>query len=122
MATAAKKSPARKKVIAKKSTAKTRSLQKKAVVAKRQPKSIAKKDAVRRVLARPFKKPIRLSKELLSRRPHRAFRRTHRRDYVRSLNLPGYIAFTHYVWRTLWERKRVFWRVDDGVWDCFRRC
>ena len=30
----------------------------------------------------------------LQRRPHRSFKRTKRRDYSRSLNLPGYIAFT----------------------------
>lgn len=44
----------------------------------------------------------------LARRPHRSFRRTRRRDYARSLQLPGYIAFTHQVWRTLWRHKRVF--------------
>lgn len=32
-----------------------------------------------------------------SRRPHRSFRRTARRDYARSLRLPGYIAFTNEV-------------------------
>lgn len=43
----------------------------------------------------------------LSRRPHRSFRRTRRRDYRRSLKLPGYHAFTLSViielkrhWRT----------------------
>jgi hypothetical protein len=44
----------------------------------------------------------------LSRRPHRSFRRTRRRDYTRSLLLPGYIALTREVQRTLWKNKRIF--------------
>lgn len=43
-----------------------------------------------------------------SRRPHRSFRLTRRRDYARSLQLPGYWAFSDYVFRTLWEKKRLF--------------
>lgn len=45
---------------------------------------------------------------LLARRPHRSFRRTRRRDYVRALKLPGYWAFTLEVWRILWQRKYLF--------------
>jgi len=44
----------------------------------------------------------------LARRPHRSFRRTYRRDYVRSLRLPGYWAFTNEVRKTLWVNKRLF--------------
>ena len=40
------------------------------------------------------------------RRPHRSFRRTRRRDYARSLQLPGYIAFTAQVMRMV----RAHWR------------
>ncbi|MEP6710239.1 MAG: hypothetical protein ABJA64_00795 [Candidatus Saccharibacteria bacterium] len=43
----------------------------------------------------------------LSRRPHRSFRRTQRRDYTRSLKLPGYWAFTNHVRRTLWRHKKI---------------
>lgn len=46
--------------------------------------------------------------DFLARRPHRSFRRTRRRDYVRKLRLPGYIVFTHFVFKTLWERKWLF--------------
>lgn len=46
--------------------------------------------------------------DFLSRRPHRSFRRTYRRDYVRSLKLPGYIAFTAEVVRLLIKNKRTF--------------
>ncbi len=44
----------------------------------------------------------------LARRPHRSFRRTRRRDYVRTLALPGYWAFTHSVRRTLWQHRKLF--------------
>lgn len=52
-----------------------------------------------------FKKRI---DSYLKRRPHRSFRRTSRRDYVRSLNLPGYWAFTSYVRKTLWDNRKTF--------------
>ena len=44
----------------------------------------------------------------LARRPHRSFKRTWRRDYTRSLKLPGYWAFTAEVWLYLWRRKKTF--------------
>lgn len=47
-------------------------------------------------------------KAYLERRPHRSFRLTRRRDYVRKLTLPGYFAFTHYVTKTLWKYKNIF--------------
>lgn len=43
----------------------------------------------------------------LARRPHRSFRRTYRRDYTRSLDLPGYWAFTNYVHTVLWSNRRM---------------
>jgi hypothetical protein len=45
---------------------------------------------------------------LLVRRPHRSFRRSRRRDYARSLKLPGFWAFTNIVRQTLWKHKRIF--------------
>jgi hypothetical protein len=44
----------------------------------------------------------------LNRRPHRSFRWTRRRDYNRSLKLPGYFAFTSEVRKTLWPHRKVF--------------
>jgi len=44
----------------------------------------------------------------LNRRPHRSFRVTRRRDYNRSLKLPGYWGFTIYVWKTLWAHRKTF--------------
>lgn len=43
-----------------------------------------------------------------SRRPHRSFQVTRRRDYRRSLKLPGYVAFTHQVNTTLWRFRKIF--------------
>ena len=44
----------------------------------------------------------------MKRRPHRSFRLTRRRDYKRSLKLPGYWSFTNSVRAMLWENKRLF--------------
>ncbi len=44
----------------------------------------------------------------LARRPHRSFRLTRRRDYKRSLELPGYIAFTFEVATVLKTHKKTF--------------
>jgi len=44
----------------------------------------------------------------LKRRPHRSFRFTRRRDYTRSLKLPGYWAFTKYVQKTFWANRKIF--------------
>ena len=45
--------------------------------------------------------------EFLSRRPHRSFQLTRRRDFARTLELPGYIAFTHYVNKTVWSNRKL---------------
>ena len=47
----------------------------------------------------------------LQRRPHRSFRRTRRRDYARSLKLPGYWSFTGHVLKTIWDSRGVFIRL-----------
>lgn len=44
----------------------------------------------------------------LDKQPHRSFRLSRRRDYVRPLELPGYWAFTSEVRRTLWSNRKVF--------------
>lgn len=44
----------------------------------------------------------------LNRRPHRSFRPTKKRDYERSLKLPGYWSFTVHVWKTLWANRKTF--------------
>lgn len=63
-------------------------------------------------LGAPFKRTWQWRKSLQPRTPHKSFRWTRRRDYERSLELPGYIAFTAYVWRTLWHHRDTFvWMV-----------
>lgn len=60
------------------------------------------------VIAVPFRAVRRRQRAYLARRPHRSFRLTRRRDYKRSLELPGYWSFSRYVWTTLWREKRLF--------------
>lgn len=48
------------------------------------------------------------TKKFLRRRPHRSFRLTRRRDYKRSLKLPGYWSFTNAVRSTLMKNWRLF--------------
>ncbi len=47
-------------------------------------------------------------RDFLKRRPHRSFRKTLRRDYARSLKLPGYWSFTNHVRVTLMRQKKLF--------------
>ena len=47
-------------------------------------------------------------RNFLSRRPHRSFRRTRRRDYVRNLKIAGYWSFSLEVTSTLWKQKKLF--------------
>ena len=44
----------------------------------------------------------------LSRRPHRSFTHSYRRDYARSLVMPGYIVFTAGITKICWRHKRTF--------------
>lgn len=60
------------------------------------------------IIKKPIDKITKRYNSFLNRRPHRSFRRTRRRDYVRSLKLPGYISFTLYVNKTLWKNRKVF--------------
>lgn len=46
--------------------------------------------------------------DFLSRRPHRSFRRTRRRDYVRSLHIPGYWSLTTQAVKMIVSHKWTF--------------
>ncbi len=46
--------------------------------------------------------------DFLNRRPHRSFRRTRRRDYSRSLKIPGYFSFTHQVNKIIRKNWKIF--------------
>ncbi len=71
-------------------------------------KAQAKRKSAKGTLLAPATKAAAWRKSLRPRSPHRSFRRTYQRDYVRSLTLPGYVAFTIEVWRTLWRYKSTF--------------
>lgn len=95
------KKPAPKKAV-KKTVAKV----KPAKVAKVEKKSLKAK--VWSVTKGVVQRPVKRVKGLLKRRPHRSFRMTRRRDYVRSLNVSGYWSFTNFVRKTLWQNWRMF--------------
>lgn len=59
-------------------------------------------------LAQIFRKMHSRARSFLERRPHRSFRLTRRRDYVRSLQVPGYWSFTAYVLGILKQRWKLF--------------
>lgn len=74
--------------------------------------SSSPKDVWQKRFTSPFVRAWRWRKGLQPRTPHRSFHWTRRRDYARTLELPGYIAFTTYVWRTLWRYRDTFvWMV-----------
>ena len=91
------------------------SVAKKAPVAKN---STKKSPVPKKPVKKPAKKPSRAKravvsaserrKQFLARRPHRSFRLTRRRDYIRSLKLPGYWALTVAIWRLLKKNWRTF--------------
>ena len=60
------------------------------------------------VLKLPFIRMLHAVRNFQSRRPHRSFRLTRRRDYKRSLKLPGYWAFTLYVFQMLRRHWKLF--------------
>ncbi len=81
------------------------------------PKKTVKKGVVKKpvVSKKWYSRPLALwqriiarIQRLMTRRPHRSFRMTRRRDYKRSLKLPGYWSFTNYVRATLWQNKLLF--------------
>lgn len=55
-----------------------------------------------------WRKMVQANQRFLARRPHRSFRLTRRRDYERSLEIEGYVAFTVYVNGMLRKNWRMF--------------
>lgn len=62
---------------------------------------------VRNKIGAQYKKLDTQRRGFLQRRPHRSFQMTRRRDYVRSLDVPGYLTFTAYVNKTI----RTHWKL-----------
>ena len=75
---------------AEKLTSPSKNTAKRSVLTKLSKRVLAKILSIRFVAA-----AINRTRAYLQRRPHRSFRRTYRRDYERSLALPGYWAFTN---------------------------
>ncbi len=85
---------------------KTEKIKKTKVAAK---KSVASPGENRRRAIRRWRDEMKARiANLLSRRPHRSFKKTERRDFQRSLKLPGYWALTNEVRGTLWKNKKLF--------------
>jgi len=59
-------------------------------------------------IKKPFVAAKTRAQDFMARRPHRSFQMTRRRDYNRSLKLPGYFAFSRSVTKTLFQYKKVF--------------
>lgn len=71
------------------------------------PKQAERKTAKRLKQKQPILRRMQLrAKEFLGKRPHRSFRLTRRRDYARSLKLPGYWAFTLSVLKVMLANKK----------------
>jgi len=71
-------------------------------------KSLTIQQKIIATIKKPFVAVVAAVNRFLARRPHRSFRLTRRRDYHRSLKMPGYIAFTQFVNRTVWKHRKVF--------------
>ena len=75
---------------------------------KKSTKKLTKKQKFIAIVKRPILSVRTATDNYLARRPHRSFRRTRRRDYVRSLKMPGYWSFTSYVRKTLLSSRKTF--------------
>ena len=73
-----------------------------------QPLALTRVQKLRNAVMKPCRYIVRRVRTLLARRPHRSFHRSRRRDYVRSLKMPGYWSFTNYVRKLLWQQKKLF--------------
>ena len=66
------------------------------------------RDRTIKVIPKTYHALIEKKDEYLARRPHRSFKRTRRRDYVRSLEMPGYWQFTMQVTKILGKRWKTY--------------
>lgn len=91
----------------KKQTVKAATKPKAKVAAKVEAKPLPQ-SKVARIQRKVTQATIGRAKQFMQRRPHRSFRLTRRRDYKRSLAMPGYWSFTNSVRAILWKNWRVF--------------
>jgi hypothetical protein len=76
-------------------------------VVKKSSDPVVKKDDSKGIKNK-FTKLIKRRKNFLNRRPHRSFLLTKRRDYKRTLKLPGFFILTLEASALLWKNKKVF--------------
>lgn len=83
--------------------------QQKKTINKKNKKPVSKNQSVfLKTIFTPFKKMRTRRKNFVARRPHRSFKITRRRDYKRSLELPGYWSFTNQVRKVLFSHRWLF--------------
>lgn len=88
-------------------TKKSAPSKKKPVISKKKSDNLTTVQKAKLFVRRSRNEAVSRSRALLARRPHRSFQKTRRRDYVRSLKLPGYWAFTNDVRKTLLKEKKL---------------
>lgn len=71
-------------------------------------KKVSSKTSSKKILQSSIVKVKKRRFDFLKRRPHRSFRLTRRRDYVRSWNIPGYWSFANEVRLLLWSNRWLF--------------
>lgn len=68
----------------------------------------AKSDSGEQKRPNVFKRIVARVRAYRGRRPHKSFELTRRRDYMRSLKMPGYLSFTKQVFAFLRKEKKTF--------------
>ena len=95
-----------------KSTKKQHTTRRKRATSKADSRAAAKKTvSLKERLNKAWQRLTQRRQAFLRRRPHRSFRVTKRRDYRRSLKLPGYFALTKQAWQLM----RKHWRIFVGL-------
>ena len=95
-----------------KSTKKQHTTRRKRATSKADSRAAAKKTvSLKKRLNKAWQRLMQRRQAFLRRRPHRSFRVTKRRDYRRSLKLPGYFALTKQAWQLM----RKHWQIFVGL-------
>jgi hypothetical protein len=71
-------------------------------------KKLSTQTKFQNIVKRLYTKAKKRYTSFISRRPHRSFKKTQRRDYERAWKVPGYWAFTLEVKNILWSNKWLF--------------
>ena len=92
-----------------KSTKKQHTTRRKRATSKADSRAATKKTvSLKERLNKAWQRLTQRRQAFLRRRPHRSFRVTKRRDYRRSLKLPGYFMLTNQAWQLMRQHRRIF--------------